>query len=61
MINGPEHEIYKRRRSRNIGLGLTLGAFVLLIMAVTMVKLSQGSAIRWGDQPGGMEGVEAGQ
>jgi len=36
------HEIYARRRSRNLGLGLTLGAFVLVIFAVTVVKLTEG-------------------
>lgn len=36
------HEIYARRRSRNLGLGLTLGAFVLTIFAVTVVKLFDG-------------------
>jgi hypothetical protein len=40
------HEIYGRRRSRNLGLGLTLGAFVLLIFAVTVVKLLEGEDIR---------------
>jgi hypothetical protein len=41
-----EHEIYSRRRSLNRGLGLTLGAFVLLIFAVTVVKLTHGEEIR---------------
>lgn len=36
------HEIYGRRRSRNVGLGIVLGGLVLLIFAVTIVKLSQG-------------------
>jgi len=36
------HEIYARRRSRNVGMGLVLGALVLLIFAVTFVKLRQG-------------------
>lgn len=40
------HEIYARRRSRNLGLGLTLGAFVLLVFMVTIVKLDAGHAIR---------------
>ena len=40
------HEIYGRRRSRNVGLGLTLGAFVVLIFAVTVVKLAEGQDIR---------------
>lgn len=39
------HEIYARRRSRNLGLGLVLGAFVALIFAVTIVKLDQGHPI----------------
>ena len=40
------HEIYGRRRSRNLGLGLTLGAFVVLIFAVTVVKLFEGAEVR---------------
>jgi hypothetical protein len=40
------HEIYGRRRSRNLGLGLTLGGFVLIVFAVTIVKLDMGHAVR---------------
>jgi hypothetical protein len=40
------HEIYSRRRSRNLGLGLVLVAFVLLMFAVTVVKLQQGAEVR---------------
>ena len=40
------HEVFGRRRSRNIGLGLVLGAFVLLVFAVTMVKLSEGQSMQ---------------
>lgn len=39
------HEIYTRRRSRNIGIGTVLGALVLLIFAVTVVKLTQGASM----------------
>ena len=39
------HEIYGRRRSRNLGLGLTLGGFVLLVFMVTIVKLDAGHAV----------------
>jgi hypothetical protein len=39
------HEIYGRRRSRNLGLGLSLAAFVLLVFAVTVVKLNSGQPI----------------
>jgi hypothetical protein len=40
------HELYGRRRSRNLGLGLVLGAFVLLTFAVTVVKLTEGGEVR---------------
>jgi len=37
-----EHEIHQRRLSRNVGLGLVLGAFVALVFALTVVKVTQG-------------------
>jgi hypothetical protein len=40
------HEIYGRRRSRNLGLGLSLAAFVLLVFAVTVVKLTAGQSMQ---------------
>jgi hypothetical protein len=40
------HEIYGRRRSRNLGLGLTLAGFVLIVFMVTIVKLNAGHAVR---------------
>ncbi|AXI45727.1 cytochrome C oxidase assembly protein [Sulfitobacter sp. SK012] len=36
-----EHEIHTRRRGRNVGVGLMLGGFVLLIMVLTYVKITQ--------------------
>lgn len=38
-----EHELHTRRRSRNVGLGVVLIAFVALVFALTVVKVSQGS------------------
>lgn len=35
------HELHKRRLSRNMGLGLSLGAFVLLVFVVTIIKMSE--------------------
>lgn len=32
-------EFFARRRSRNVALGIALGAFALLILIVTMAKL----------------------
>ncbi len=34
-----EHELHKRRRGRNTGLGVVLAGFVVLIFALTMAKL----------------------
>lgn len=34
-----EHELHTRRKGRNRAVGLTLGAFVLLVFAVSIVKL----------------------
>ncbi|WP_298675317.1 cytochrome C oxidase assembly protein [uncultured Lentibacter sp.] len=39
-----EHEIHGRRKSRNVGLGLVLGSFVILIMGMTYVKLTAQNA-----------------
>ncbi|QUJ75299.1 cytochrome C oxidase assembly protein [Sulfitobacter albidus] len=35
-----EHEIHTRRRGLNLGVGLMLGGFVVLIMALTFVKIT---------------------
>ncbi len=35
-----EHEIHQRRRGRNVGVGLMLVGFVVLIMAITYVKIT---------------------
>ena len=42
MTFRPEHEMHKRRFSRNLGVGLTLGAFVVLVFALTVVKVKRG-------------------
>lgn len=42
MAFRPDHELHKRRFSRNLGVGLTLGAFVLLVFALTVVKVKRG-------------------
>jgi hypothetical protein len=38
-----DHELHARRRSRNIGVGGVLAAFVLLVFAITVVKLANGN------------------
>lgn len=42
MALNAEHEIHRRRRSRNVGLGLVLIAFVALVFGLTVVKVQQG-------------------
>lgn len=38
----PEHEIHKRRFSRNLGVGLVLAAFVVLSFFLTVEKVTKG-------------------
>ena len=45
MTFRPEHEIHKRRFSRNLGVGLTLAAFVALVFALTVVKVKRGEPL----------------
>lgn len=35
-----EHEIHTRRKSLNIGVGVMLGTFVLLVMLLTFTKIT---------------------
>lgn len=37
-----EHEIHKRRFSRNLGVGLALAGFVALVFALTIAKVTDG-------------------
>ncbi|MBI1170668.1 hypothetical protein GC209_04640 [bacterium] len=42
MTFRPEHEIYKRRLSRNVGVGVALLAFVFLSFLLTVEKVTHG-------------------
>ena len=35
-----EHDLHKRRFGRNMGVGLLLGSVVVLVLALTMVKVT---------------------
>ncbi|MEP2890236.1 cytochrome C oxidase assembly protein [Tateyamaria sp.] len=37
-----EHEIHQRRKGRNMGVGLMLTSFVVLVLALTFVKITGG-------------------
>jgi len=40
------HEIHERRKSRNVGLGLTLAGFVVVVLALTVVKVTRGDPMQ---------------
>lgn len=46
MTFRPEHDLHKRRFSRNLGVGLTLAAFVVLVFALTVVKVKRGDPMQ---------------
>jgi hypothetical protein len=46
MAFRPEHDLHKRRFSRNLGVGLTLAAFVALVFALTVVKVKRGDPMQ---------------
>jgi hypothetical protein len=46
MTFRPEHALHKRRFGRNVGLGLTLAAFVALVFALTVVKVQRGDPMQ---------------
>ena len=37
-----EHELHQRRKGQNIGLGLSLAFLVVLILSLTVVKVTRG-------------------
>ncbi len=41
-----EHELHRRRLGRNLGLGLVLAAFVVLVFALTVVKVRRGDPMQ---------------
>ncbi len=46
MAFPPTHDLHKRRFSRNLGVGLTLVAFVALVFALTVVKVKRGDPMQ---------------
>lgn len=46
MAFRPEHDLHRRRFGRNLGLGLTLVAFVVLVFALTVVKVQRGQPMQ---------------
>ncbi|WP_322866826.1 hypothetical protein U5922_011940 [Aquicoccus sp. G2-2] len=53
-----EHELHRRRLSRNVGLALVLLAFVALVFGLTLVKTKRGD---FNAQPATTQGEPAAQ
>lgn len=45
MAFRPDHELHRRRLGRNIGLFVSLAAFVVLVFGLTIVKVSTGGSV----------------
>ena len=41
-----EHEIHKRRRGRNLGVGLVLVAFIAVVFGLTIAKIGNGGQVQ---------------
>ncbi len=41
-----EHEIHQRRFGRNVGVGLSLLAMVVIVLALTVVKVTRGEPLK---------------
>jgi hypothetical protein len=41
-----EHDLHRRRYSRNLGLALVLVAFIALVFGLTIAKVSGGGALQ---------------
>ena len=55
------HEVYARRKRRNLVLGAVLGSFVILVFAITIVKMSSGHQMEAFDHSVRPSLLEAGQ
>ncbi len=49
MAIAKEHEIHRRRFGRNVGVGLALLAFVVLVYGVTVAKMQSGDKMEAAD------------
>ncbi len=54
-----EHEIHSRRKGRNVGIGLMLAGFVVLVMMLTFVKITETDFTRAPGAANSVTGSEA--
>ena len=55
-----EHELHTRRKSRNVGVGLTLVALIAVVFGLTVVKVTRGDPMQGFDHVARPE-LEVGQ
>jgi hypothetical protein len=61
MALARDHELHRRRSGRNVGLALTLVAFIFLVFGLTIAKVQRGGTIEAFDhsfRPGLVERAE---
>ena len=46
MAFKPDHELHKRRFGRNVGLGITLAVFMVLVFGLTIAKVGTGPQLK---------------
>lgn len=56
-----EHELHHRRKSRNVGVGIALVAFIAVIFGLTVVKVQTLGAVQGFDHVVRPELLETGQ
>lgn len=39
-----DHELHKRRLGRNLGVGLVLAGFIVIVFGLTVVKVTRGDS-----------------
>ncbi|MEY4697292.1 MAG: hypothetical protein RIT14_1720 [Pseudomonadota bacterium] len=64
MAFRPEHELHRRRFGRNLGVGLTLAGFIVVVFALTVVKVTRGDPMQGYDhtvRPEMTNAAEAGE
>lgn len=61
MAIGREHELHRRRFGRNLGVGLTLVAFIVLVFGLTVAKVQRGGSLEAFDHTYRPSLVERGQ
>lgn len=61
MAFRPDHDLHRRRLGRNLGVGLLLVGFVVLVFGLTVVKVTRGDPMQAFDHVVRPEIIPAGE